>query len=129
LELAFNFAWMGLAVALFLSCGRAPSLAARHRPIAGAIALACIMALLFPVISISDDLVNKLDLAESGSSKKWTASSDMAGPMLSTRMGAPPSEPDAQREAQQDSSGRSHSPELSSSNLDRRPPPALCLAA
>jgi hypothetical protein len=125
LELAFNFAWMGLAVALFLCCGRAPSPATRHRPVIGGIALACIMALLFPVISVTDDLIAEPDLAESTSFKKQAVAADLAGPMLSSPMAARPSEADARPETIQDSSVRRHSPELTSSNLDRRPPPAL----
>lgn len=125
-ELLFNLAWLALAAALlFLYGARAPSFAAEHRRITSAIALACILALLFPVISISDDLSCNPDLAESNASKKWVAAATLARPPLSAWLGTPPPVRGARREAALDAGCRAQSPALSSSNLNRRPPPAL----
>lgn len=57
MELALNIAWLIVAVALLLLCGaRALSLPQKRRRITALIALACLIWLLFPVISITDDL-------------------------------------------------------------------------
>ncbi len=126
LELLFNLAWLVLAaVLLFIYGARAPSFAAEHRRITSAIALACILALLFPVISISDDLSCNPDLAESNGSKKWVAAATLARPLLSAWLGAPPPVLGARREGALDAGCLAQSPGFSSSNLNRRPPPAL----
>lgn len=126
MELVFNLAWLVLAVALlFLYCARAPSFAAKHRHFTSGIALACILGLLFPVISISDDLICNPDLAESNGSKKWVAPADLAKPMLSVRVIAPPLMPGVRRKTQQHAAFRVQSPGISSSKLNRRPPPAV----
>lgn len=126
----FNLAWLALAAALlFLYGARAPSFATEHRRITSAIALACILALLFPVISISDDLSCNPDLAESNASKKWVASTHLAKPLISTWLSVPPPQRGTRREPVLDAGCLAQSPGLSSSNLNRRPPPCALLAA
>lgn len=57
MELALNVAWLIVAAALLLLCGaRALSLPEKRRRITALMALACLIWLLFPVISITDDL-------------------------------------------------------------------------
>lgn len=57
MELALNIAWLIVAAALLLLCGaRALSFTEKRRRITALIALACLIWLLFPVISITDDL-------------------------------------------------------------------------
>jgi hypothetical protein len=56
-ELALNVAWVGVASFLLLLCGaHAVSFTEKRRRITALIALACLIWLLFPVISITDDL-------------------------------------------------------------------------
>ena len=126
MEVLFNLAWLVLAATLVVFyCARAPSLAGKHRRLNGGIAVVCVLALLFPVISISDDLLSNPDLAESSSSKKWIAPVHPAKPMASARMAAPAPSPCSRAGKRRELALRASSPGTSSSNLNRRPPPAL----
>jgi hypothetical protein len=67
LELALNIAWLILSLALVAACiayGR-PAVNSRSHRIVVAISLACLIAfLLFPIISMTDDLNSGVPLAE-----------------------------------------------------------------
>jgi peptidoglycan/LPS O-acetylase OafA/YrhL len=70
-ELALNIAWLIVAVGLLLVCGaRALSLPEKGRRITALIALACLIWLLFPVISITDDLDSGQFVFEASAVKK-----------------------------------------------------------
>jgi len=57
MELALNLVWAGLAAALVvLWCTRATALNSARRTSIEVLALVCLICILFPVISMSDDL-------------------------------------------------------------------------
>jgi len=74
LELALNLAWLVLSLILVILCiayGR-PAFNTRAQRIAVAVSLACLIAfLLFPMISMTDDLNSGAVLAETTNSKHW----------------------------------------------------------
>jgi hypothetical protein len=123
-EVLFNLAWLVLAATLVIFyCARAPSLAREHRRITGGIALVCALALLFPVISISDDLLWNPDLAESSGCKKWVAPIDLAKPTASARLSTPPAPSCSTLTAREEVAPKAPLAGTCSSNLNRRPPP------
>jgi lipoprotein signal peptidase len=73
-EFALNFAWLVLSLTLVLVCviyGR-PAFNSKVQRIVVAVSLACLIAfLLFPVISMTDDLNSGAVLAETTNSKQW----------------------------------------------------------
>jgi hypothetical protein len=71
LELTLNLAWLVLSATLVMACRR-KSAADRRRAVA-VIALVCLIAFLFPVISITDDLNGGAILAETSKQKTWLA--------------------------------------------------------
>jgi hypothetical protein len=80
LELALNIAWLilsaGLVAASLLASANPVCSAKRHR-IVVAVALACLVAFLFPVVSITDDLNSGAILAEGAKSKRWMPSTEL----------------------------------------------------
>ena len=121
-ELVLNLVWVLLALlsfGLWLAYGRSP--AHKHRHFSAIIALICVAGFLFPVISMSDDLLSSPALCESSKVKKWCGADAvkalffvralpvLAGPALGT--------------ACLHSQVSHSSLELVWSNLDRRPPP------
>ncbi|HWG87381.1 MAG TPA: hypothetical protein VN679_06325, partial [Candidatus Acidoferrales bacterium] len=74
MELALNLAWLVLSLILVILCiayGR-PAFNTRAQRIAVAVSLACLIAfLLFPMISMTDDLNSGAVLAETTNSKHW----------------------------------------------------------
>ena len=57
MELALNIAWLVVAAAVLILCGgRALAFTERRRRITALIGLSCLIWLLFPIISITDDL-------------------------------------------------------------------------
>lgn len=66
-ELLLNLCWLGISgIALFawIDWRRSSSSRAAPQMLRGLMVVICILALLFPVISISDDLSQRLSLAE-----------------------------------------------------------------
>jgi hypothetical protein len=119
-ELALNLVWLVLALLSFVLWGAyALSSPRRDRHFSALIALVCVAAFLFPVISMSDDLLSNPALCQSTKVKVGLADIAKAGcfvraiPILTQqpfRANAHPESYDA-------------SPELAWSSLDRRPPP------
>jgi hypothetical protein len=70
-ELALNIAWLTVALLLLFLCGaRALSFTERRRRITALIALTCLIWLLFPVISITDDLNAGTSVYDATAAKK-----------------------------------------------------------
>jgi len=119
-ELALNLVWLVLALLSFVLWGAyALSMPRRDRDFSALIALICVAAFLFPVISMSDDLLSNPALCQTTKVKAGLADVAKAGcfarviPILNQqpfRASAHPETYDA-------------SPELAWSSLDRRPPP------
>jgi len=121
-ELALNLVWALLALlsfGLWLACGRSP--AHKHPHFSAIIALICVAGFLFPVISMSDDLLSSPALCESSKVKKW-GGADAAKVLFFVRALPVLAEP-ALRTAVLHSQVSHSSLELAWSNLDRRPPP------
>ncbi len=120
MELALNLVWLVLALLSFVWWGAyALCMPRRDRDFSALIALVCVVAFLFPVISMSDDLLSNPALCQTTKVKAGLADAAKADcfvraiPILtqqSIRANAHPEPYDA-------------SPELAWSNLDRRPPP------
>lgn len=74
MEFALNVAWMVLSLTLVVVCviyGR-PAFNSKAQRIVVAVSLACLIAfLLFPVISMTDDLNSGAVLVETTNSKHW----------------------------------------------------------
>ena len=74
MEFTLNFAWLVLSLTLLVLCvvyGR-PAFNSKAQRIVVAVSLACLIAfLLFPVISMTDDLNSGAVLAESSNPKHW----------------------------------------------------------
>jgi len=83
-ELALNIAWLIVAATLLLLCGaRALSFTEKRRRITALIALACLIWLLFPVISITDDLNAGLSVFQATAVKKPTSPGGLTIALLS----------------------------------------------
>jgi len=121
-ELVLNLVWALLALlsfGLWLAYGCSP--AHKHQHFPAIIALICVAGFLFPVISMSDDLLSSPALCESSKVKKW-AGAYTANVLFFVRALPVLAEPALRRAVQQ--SQVSHSSlELAWSNLDLRPPP------
>jgi hypothetical protein len=125
-ELVLNLAWLVLAATLLiLYSARAPSSATEHPHLTSGLALLCIIALLFPVVSITDDLSCNPDLAESNTSKKWVTSTLLVKPLVTARHTSVPPRHSTLREIVREDDCRVSSYEFSCSNVNRRPPPLL----
>jgi hypothetical protein len=124
LELALNLAWLLIAVALLLLCGaRALSFTQRRRRITAVVALACLVWLLFPVISITDDLNSGQSVFEATSIKKPVQPGDQVRPLLTLLYAAPALARTAWREINLHSELSSITEEFFAFDLSRRPPP------
>jgi hypothetical protein len=127
LETALNLVWLGVSAALLIACGVHMSRAGEDRSRAMAvIALVCLICLLFPVISMTDDLnCTGPALVETSKLKKLAASAHVVLTLLSwpallqapqeNRWAAPDRAPDIRRPLQ----------EVFAFSLNRRPPPLL----
>lgn len=127
MELALNIAWLILSVGLVvLSTVRngAACPAKRHRVVV-AIALACLIAFLFPVISITDDLNGAAILTETTRSKRWMPSVELFAIVATGLLSAFY----AQSSTWGDGSILSEAPRVSREvfgfHSSRRPPPAI----
>jgi hypothetical protein len=127
MELVLNLVWLALASSLILHWGvHALSFSEKHRVAAAAIALTCVICLLFPVISITDDLNSSAALCEARTLiKKLSPSLDAAGPLLSAVTAVSSVRHAAWREVNLHADVFHQLHELYTSNLSRRPPPAL----
>jgi FtsH-binding integral membrane protein len=127
MELALNLVWLFLALGLLLTWGvRVFSFREEHRVATAAIALACVICLLFPVISITDDLNSSAALCEARTLiKKLSLSLDAAGALLSAVTAVSSVRHAAWREVNLHADVFHQLHELYASNLSRRPPPAL----
>lgn len=84
MELALNIAWLVVAATLLLLCGaRALSFTEKRRRITAFIALACLIWLLFPVISITDDLNTGQSVFQATAVKKSTPAAGLIIALLS----------------------------------------------
>jgi hypothetical protein len=85
LEIALNLVWLGVSIALVMVCGFHTTRAGEHRSRAmAAVALVCLICLLFPVISMTDDLnSNGPALVESSKLKRLAASAHAVLTLLS----------------------------------------------
>ena len=122
MELVLNLVWALLALlsfALWLAYGRSP--ANKHQHFSAIIALICVAGFLFPVISMSDDLLSSPALCESSKVKKW-AGAYAAKVLFFVRALPVLTEPALRRTALHCQVAHS-SLELAWSNLDLRPPP------
>jgi hypothetical protein len=128
LELALNVAWLALSALLVVFCtfwGR-PSCNSRRQRIVVAVALACLIAfLLFPVISMTDDLTSGAVVADTTNYKHWFPTAELwvavaAGLLIAFS---------AQSRAWADGSILAEAPlpsrEAFSFHLSRRPPPIV----
>ncbi len=126
MELALNLVWLVLAAGLLLSWGaHALSFPEKHRVITAAVALVCVIGLLFPVISITDDLSNAPALFETRNLKKWNLTVDLARALLSCAPLVPHVRHVTWHEIDLSAGIFLHSREFFYSNLSRRPPPLL----
>lgn len=80
MELALNIAWLILSALLVLFCsiwGR-PAFNSKGQRIVVAVALACLIAfLLFPVISMTDDLTSGAVAADTTNYKHWIPTAEL----------------------------------------------------
>jgi hypothetical protein len=122
-ELVLNLVWallVLLSFGLWLAYGRSP--AHKHPHFSAIIALICVAGFLFPVISMSDDLLSSPALCESSKLKKW-AGAYTAKVLFFVRALPVLAEP-ALRTAVPHSQVSHSSLELAWSNIDLRPPPS-----
>lgn len=127
MELALNLVWLVLASGLLLHWGaHALSFSEKHRVAAAAIALTCVICLLFPVISITDDLNSGAAVFEARTLiKKWCVSLDVAGALLTAVTAVSSVRLAAWRDVNLHADVFHQLHELYASNLGRRPPPSL----
>jgi len=121
-ELVLNLVWALLTLlsfGLWLAYGRSPG--QKHRDFPAIIALICVAGFLFPVISMSDDLLSSPALCESSKVKKWCGA--YAGKVLFFVRALPVLTEPALRTSVLHAQVSHSSLDLVSSNLDLRPPP------
>lgn len=124
MELALNIAWLVTAAGLLLLCGaRALSFTERRRRITALIALACLIWLLFPVISITDDLNSSQSVFAATTVKKPPQPADVAGALLPLILVISVPSQLAWRKANLDADLSSITQECFAFDLSRRPPP------
>ena len=122
MELVLNLVWLLLTLLSFGLWVVYARLNARKYPqFSAVIALICVAGFLFPVISMSDDLLSSPALCESSKVKKW-GGAELAKVLFFVRALPVLAEP-ALRTARLHSEVSHSSVELAWSNLDRRPPP------
>ena len=127
MELTLNLAWLILSaglVVLGVAYGKSGHRTSEQR-IAAAIALVCLIAFLFPVISMTDDLNSAAVLPENSQNKQWLVMSSMFAVVTAGFVAAFA----AQSSTWADGSILAESPRKSqdafSFDLSRRPPPAI----
>lgn len=127
MELALNLVWLVLAAGLLISWGaHALSFPEKHRLATAALALACVICLLFPVISITDDLNSGATVFEARNLiKKWSVSIETPGALLPAMTSVSSGRHATWREVDWSAGVFLHSREFFYSNMSRRPPPPL----
>lgn len=119
-ELALNLVWLVLALLSFVLWGAyALSMPRRNRDFSALIALVCVAAFLFPVISMSDDLLSNPALCQTTKVKARPADAAKADWFVR----AIPIVTEQPLRAKAHPEAHDASPELAWSGLDRRPPP------
>ena len=79
MELALNIAWLIVAASLAFFCGaHALSFTESERRVAALIALVCLIWVLFPIISITDDLNTTQSIVETTAVKKASHFNEVA---------------------------------------------------
>ena len=85
MEFTLNFVWALIAGTLLVIYSKSEGVSGRDRSFAF-IAFLCVISVLFPVISITDDLSNVPLMAEGSQARKWL----VAGGALNAVLGPPP---------------------------------------
>ena len=124
-ELALNIAWLIVAATLLLLCGaRALSFTEKRRRITALIALTCLIWLLFPVISITDDLNAGYSVFEGTAVKKPSPAGGAVMALLpANRLAIPARSKASWRETNLHADLSGITQEFFSFDLSRRPPP------
>lgn len=123
-ELALNLGWLIISLAAFAFFGRHIAAKGDSRKIlAACIALACMVCLLFPVISMTDDLNSTLALPEATKFKRLLASGQLAVQLFSLALIYAPARTWAT--LTQTHKQRPLSQAFLSFDLSRRPPPSF----
>jgi hypothetical protein len=123
-ELALNIAWLIVAATLLLLCGaRALSFTEKRRRITALIALTCLIWLLFPLISITDDLNAGTSVFEATTVKKPTLAADVVTALLPPVFIIATGSRTAWREINLHADLSQITQEFFSFDLSRRPPP------
>jgi hypothetical protein len=123
-ELALNIAWLIVAAALLLLCvGRALSFSGKRQQITALVALSCLIWLLFPVISITDDLNSGQPVFAATSLKKLAQPAIATGVLSRLPVLFPASERTGWREINLHADLSGIFQEYFTFDLSRRPPP------
>jgi hypothetical protein len=120
-ELALNLVWLVLSAGLVIACRR-QKITSDHR-ILGVVALICLIAFLFPVISITDDLNGGALFTETNKQKRWLFGADLTALIAAAFLAfslARQIEPSAPL-----STNRPRALNTFVVHLTRRPPPAI----
>ena len=124
MELALNIAWLIVAAALLLLCGaRALSFTEKRRRITALLALVCLIWLLFPIISITDDLNAGQSVFEATAVKKPTPVNGVITALLSPLVSIPVVSKASWREINLHADLSEIAQEFFAFDLSRRPPP------
>lgn len=123
-ELALNIAWLVVAAALLLLCGsRALSFTGKRQQITALVALSCLIWLLFPVISITDDLNSGPPDLAATSVKKLAQPANATGVLLRLPLLFPAPSRTGWREINLNADLSGIFQEYFAFDLSRRPPP------
>jgi FtsH-binding integral membrane protein len=126
LESALNIVWLILSALLVVCCslwGR-PAFNSRKQRIVIAVALACLIAfLLFPVISMTDDLTSGAVAADTPNYKHWFPTAELSAVVATGLLIAFSGQSRAWADGSILAEPVLSSPEAFSFHLSRRPPP------
>jgi len=127
LELALNIAWLVLSAALvfLVSARKSPLSGSKRDRIAVIIAVACLIAFLFPIISITDDLNSAAIVPENAKSKRLGASVELFAVVGAALLAAFSAQSDTWADGSILSEPARAPQELFSFHCSRRPPPTL----
>jgi len=125
-ELALNLVWVVIAALILIAGGaRALSLSERRQSFVAFTALVCLVALLFPVISMSDDLNRGVLYVPGGKLKAGISPQRHLKTTIFALLLVPNLTPASWRELSVKPGCSLGLQTLSSSNLERRPPPEV----
>lgn len=126
MELALNLAWLVVTALLLLLCGaRALSFPDKRRRIIAVMALACLIWLLFPIISITDDLNAGQFVFQASATREATQLTDPAPALPSPPVAVSAPCQSAWRETNLHADLCDITQESFAFDLRRRPPPQL----